>query len=134
MARSPAIDDLFGHVPQAGELPIADEADTAPRRAAPTPHTRETMRELVKGLLAELAAADTMPWTPRNLHGNRGMWPFYVEWFEDAEAKAFTAEFHAHLTRMGEPLVNGPFNLAWSEYETVREIAAEEEAAARNAA
>jgi hypothetical protein len=128
------MDDMFGHVPQAGELPIAEAADPVPRYAGPPVHTRETMRAQVQGLLAELASADTMPWTPRNLHGHRGMWPFYVEWFRDGEGERYTAEFHAHLTRMGEPLINGEFNLAWSEYESVREIAAEREAAARKAA
>ncbi len=123
------MDDMFGHVPQAGELPM--EETSAPVSNGPPVHTPETIRAMVKELLAELAAAsESIPWTPRKLHSVRGMWRFYVEWFDDTEAADLTAQFHAHLTRLGEPLVNGPFNFAWSEFETVREIAAEKAASA----
>lgn len=122
MARVSGMDDMFGNVPQAGELSL-DEQPVVSK--GPPVQTRATIRVKILGLLAELAAAtDVMPWIPRELHANRGFWPFYMDWFEPEDKKAYTAEFHAHLTRLGEPLVNGPYNYAWSASESIREMVA----------
>lgn len=113
MARNTGMDDLFGHVPQHGDLPLPDEGPMIVSQGTP-PQTVDGMRAKVEGLLRDLEASETCPWNPRDLYGTRGMWRFYMEWFSDkAEAEAFTARFHAALTRLGKPLVNPPLEEAW---------------------
>jgi hypothetical protein len=127
MARVSGMDDMFGHVPQAGELQIED-APVVTR--GPIVHTRETIRALVLGLIDDLrktSVGDPFPWNPRNLYGNRGMWSVYMEWFDNDTAATYTAQFQAELTRLGKALVNGPFNMAWVDDPTLPEIEAETE-------
>lgn len=113
MARNLGMDDLFGHVPQKG---AADADSVAPAVSySPAPvHTIDTMRAKVEGLLQELEASATCPWNPRDLYEQRGMWRFYMEWFEKTgESEDFTRRFHAALTRLGKPLVNPSLEEAW---------------------
>lgn len=122
MARNLGMDDLFGHVPQKNDLPLA-EATQSRGPSGPIVHTVDTIREKVEGLLRDLESSETCPWNPRDLYGERGFWRFYMEWFPDkAEAESFTQRFHAALTRFGKPLVNPPFEEAWESgvFEKVR--------------
>lgn len=122
MARNLGMNDLFGHVPQKGDLTLAD-APVPAVSSGPIVHTVDTIREKVEGLLQELESSETCPWNPRDLYGERGFWRFYMEWFtEPGEAEAFTQRFHAALTRFGKPLVNPPFEEAWESgvFEKVR--------------
>jgi|GEM_PF-4634930 len=113
MTRNLGMDDLFGHVPQQRDLPLADTPVPA-ASGGPVKQTVEGMRAKVEGLLQELESSATFPWTPSDLYERRGMWRFYMEWFSDpAEVEAFTQRFHAALTRFGKPLVNPPFEEAW---------------------
>lgn len=113
MARNTGMDDLFGHVPQAGDLALDDQEPEAVS-SGPIVHTIDTMRDKVENLLRELERSETCPWNPRDLFGERGMWPFYMEWFRNTgEAEDFTRRFHAALTRFGKPLVNPPLEEAW---------------------
>ena len=111
MGRVAGMDDMFGHVPQAGELNI-DEPEV--RYPPPIVHTRDTMRAKVQGLLATMRECESgPPWSLRDLYGHRGMWPIYIEWFEKEEEDRFRAEFHAELNRLGLPLENPSFDEAW---------------------
>lgn len=113
MARNTGMDDLFGHVPQAGDLALGDQEPVAVS-GGPIVHTIDTMRDKVEGLLRELERSETCPWNPRDLYGERGMWSFYMEWFRNTgEAEDFTRRFHAALNRFGKPLINPPLAEAW---------------------
>ncbi|MBA4768106.1 MAG: hypothetical protein H2049_10820 [Porphyrobacter sp.] len=114
MARNTGMDDLFGHVPQKGDLALDDASPAVAVSSGPPVHTIDTIREMVEGLLQELETSETCPWNPRDLYGNRGMWRHWMHWFRNTgEAEDFTRRFHAALTRFGKPLVNPPFEEAW---------------------
>lgn len=113
MVRNTGMDDLFGHVPQRGDLGSKAAAPVA-EYVGPTVQTIDSIREKVEGLLQELETSETCPWSPRDLYGNRGMWRFWMEWFsKTGEADDFTRRFHAALTRLGKPIANPPFEEAW---------------------
>ncbi len=109
MARASGIDDLFGHVPQAGELTLAaqpDEPATAPTlliRVPPGGHTRDTIRVDLLGLIAFVRAAPTLPWDARDLRFYSGVVPYMAEWLKNGEGDALMAEFKAELDRLGAP-------------------------------
>lgn len=92
------MDDLFGHIPQKGELfsePVAV--------SQPIQHTPETIRAEILELLAEARSAVVMPWTPRDLRYHTGMFPFMAEWLKGGEGDRLMAEFKAELDRLQAP-------------------------------
>jgi hypothetical protein len=118
--KSAAMDDLFGHVPQAGELPVAAPV---PARASDEPydgtkdffidsidpdigliprvHTHESIRKRMLAILAKARAAETMPFTERQLRLHKGMFPYMAEWLEeDGEGERLHAEFRAEIARL----------------------------------
>ena len=109
MARSTGIDDLFGHVPQAGELTLAPEdqvrvsAQKMLLSSPPQGHTRDTIRVDLLGLIAFLRAAQTMPWDARDLRFYSGIVPYLAEWLKDGEGDALLAEFKAEMDRLEAP-------------------------------
>jgi hypothetical protein len=64
-------------------------------------HTKESIRELLTGLIAELRAADSLPWDARTLRAHRAMAPYMAEWLKDGEGDRLLAEFRAELERLG---------------------------------
>ncbi|KPF73635.1 hypothetical protein IP88_09015 [alpha proteobacterium AAP81b] len=93
------MDDLFGHVPQKGELFQEPMPVTAP-----IVHTPETVRALCEATLAEARAATTMPWTPRQLRRNTAGFPFWAEWLKNGEGDRLLAEFKAEMDRLEAPV------------------------------
>lgn len=92
------MDDLFGHVPQADELPIET---AAPVSRGPTQHTPETIRALMLGILETARNAETMPFTPRELQSHVGLYPYMAEWLEEGgEGERLLAEFRAEIARL----------------------------------
>lgn len=63
-------------------------------------HTKESIRELLTGLIAELRAAETMPWDARTLRGHTAMAPYMAEWLKDGEGDQLLADFRAELARL----------------------------------
>jgi hypothetical protein len=92
------MDDLFGHVPQPGELfpqpmPIS----------RPVQHTPETIRARMLEILGEARAAETMPWTPRLIRSHTAMFPYMAEWLDEQEGKQLLLDFKAEMDRLGAP-------------------------------
>lgn len=100
MPRAAAIDDLFGHVPQKGELGLADEPEVS---RGPIKHTPETIRALCHETLAFVRAATTMPWNARDLRANTAMFPYWAEWLKNGEGDRLLAEFKAEMDRLNAP-------------------------------
>lgn len=91
-------DDLFGHVPQKGEL------FTEPMPIAkPVEHTPESIRALMHEMLAEARAAKVLPWTPRQLRANTATFPYMAEWLKGGEGDRLMAELKAEMDRLGAP-------------------------------
>lgn len=102
-------DDLFGHVPQKGELAIEVPGDVGADRGVatgPIVHTPDTIRVKFLGHLDELrTATDAVPWTRRMLHSHRAMARYWAEWLPGGEGDGLLAEFRGELVRLGvEPL------------------------------
>lgn len=93
------MDDLFGHVPQAGELHI-EEAST-PVSSGPIQHTPDTVRAIMLEILETARNAEKMPFTPRELQSHTGMFPYMAEWLEEGgEGDRLLAEFRAEIARL----------------------------------
>lgn len=92
-------DDLFGHVPQPGEL-LREPMPVTP----PVRHTPETIRAEMHAILAEARAADAMPWTPRTLRAHTAMFPYMAEWLKNGEGERLMLAFKAELDRLGAPV------------------------------
>lgn len=88
-------EDLFGHVPQQGEM-----FTPALTVSKPVQHTPETIRARMRQLIAEAREAKTMPWTPRMVHSHTVMFPYMAEWLPDAEGKQLMLEFEAEMERL----------------------------------
>lgn len=90
--------DLFGHVPQKGELFRTPMAITAPVQ-----HTPETIRARMLEILSEARAAPVMPWTPRVVRSHTAMFPYMAEWLEEQEGKQLLLDFKAEMDRLDAP-------------------------------
>lgn len=101
MARVPGIDDLFGHVPQQGELVLPPDQ---PVSSGPIKHTPETIRALIHEVLGQARAARVMPWDADDLRFNTGMFPYWAEWLKGGEGDALMAEFKAEMDRLEAPV------------------------------
>jgi hypothetical protein len=111
MTRTAAMDDLFGHVPQKGELPIQSPRNWAEEMVpdhvdpdlgmVPRVHTKESIRKRMLGILEKARNASTMPFTPRQLQSHTGLFPFMAEWLEeDGEGEKLLAEFRREIERL----------------------------------
>ena len=112
------MDDLFGHVPQAGELPIT--ASSRPRDEPydgtkdfvldstdpdlgmmPRVHTKDSIRTRMLRILEKARGAETNPFTPRQLRSHTAMYPYMAEWLEEGgEGDRLHAEFRAEIARL----------------------------------
>jgi len=89
--------DLFGHVPQRGEL-FAEPQQYTP----PVLHTPETIRAELHQMLAEARAADALP-AARDLRYNTCIVVYMAEWLKDGEGDVLLAEYKAEMDRLGAP-------------------------------
>lgn len=110
MARSAAIDDLFGHVPQPGERPITapggHDTSIIGGLMAPPPggHTPDSIREQAMMVLNEARAATTMPWSPQMIRRYTAGFPHWAEWLKNGEGDRLLREFKAEMDRLQAPL------------------------------
>ena len=93
------MDDLFGHVPQRGEL-FRDPQPITP----PIQHTPETIRARMHEILGEARAAKTLPWTPRIVRSHTAMFPYMAEWLEEQEGQQLLLDFKTELDRLETPV------------------------------
>jgi hypothetical protein len=91
-------DDLFGHVPQRGEL-FSEPMEITP----PIQHTPETIRALMLEILGEARAAKAMPWTPRIIRSHTAMFPYMAEWLDEREGRQLLLDFKAEMDRLEAP-------------------------------
>lgn len=113
MARAHGIDDLFGHVPQAGELRLPEASHEPqsgvlivggfPLERVDGGETPETVRAKFVGLLAFVRTKQTMPWDARDLRFFTGMIPYWAEWLKNGEGDGLLAEFKTEMDRLGAP-------------------------------
>jgi hypothetical protein len=89
------MDDMFGHVPQRGELFAEPMVITRP-----VEHTPDTIRDRMLIILDEARAATTMPWTPRLLRSHTAMFPYMAEWLEEQEGRQLLLDFKAEMDRL----------------------------------
>jgi len=92
-------DDLFGHIPQKGELFTEPMPVTRP-----VEHTPETIRALMLEILAEARSAAVIPWTPRKLRSHTAMFPYMAEWLKGGEGDQLMHEFKAEMDRLDAPV------------------------------
>lgn len=92
----PRQQDMFGHVPPQGAL--FDEPVIVSRVE---PHTPESIRSLMKALLAEAHAAEATPWTLRKTRSHMVMFPYMAEWLPDDEGAQLLLEFRTEMKRLG---------------------------------
>jgi hypothetical protein len=106
------MDDLFGHVPQEGELAPPESGGARSSgviiggihfHTPPEGHTPETIRERIHRILAFVRAADTMPWDARDLRYHTGSFPYMAEWLKDGEGDRLMAEFKAEMDWLDAP-------------------------------
>ncbi|HLL29463.1 MAG TPA: hypothetical protein VK403_00545 [Allosphingosinicella sp.] len=91
-----AMEDMFGHVPQRGEL-FAEPMELTP----PIQHTPETIRARMLEILGEAKAAETMPWTPRIIRSHTAMFPYMAEWLDEREGKQLLLDLKTEMDRLG---------------------------------
>ena len=103
MAKS-GMDDLFGHVPQKGDLLDAPAAAQAPVSKGPPVQTPDTVRVIMLDLLAEARAATVIPWNAFDLRYHTAMYPYYAEWLKGGEGDRLMAEFKAEMDRLNAPV------------------------------
>jgi hypothetical protein len=92
------VDDLFGHIPQRGEL-FAERTTIA----QPVQHTPETIRDRMLTILDEARAASAMPWAPRLLRSHTAMFPYMAEWLDEQEGRQLLLDFKAEMDRLEAP-------------------------------
>lgn len=97
------MDDLFGHVPQQRDMFASAAPSGAPPLPAPIKHTPDTIRAKMMTVLAQVRAADTIPWSPREQRSHTAMFPYWSEWLPPAEGGQLLLEFRAELRRLGAP-------------------------------
>ena len=123
MPRPAEMDDLFGHVPQASDLPLdgsGREGESFAERhrrwqteyygepvvqydLPPGGHTADTIRPILLAMIAEARALTTMRWTPRKLRSYTSQVPYMAEWLKGGEGDRLMAEFKAEMDRLGAP-------------------------------
>ena len=85
---------MFGHTAQQSEM--FDEAVQAP----PKRLTADDIREEMLVLLAKARAAETMPWTERELRTHTVLYPEMARWLPDAEGEQLLMEFMTEIERL----------------------------------
>jgi len=84
--------DLFGN-----DQPELFDESAAPRAYAPDPND---VRTELHRLLAEVKAAKTLPWPPREVTYYRKVFPQMAGWLPDDEANQLRFEFAEELARL----------------------------------
>ena len=100
MSRAIGMDDMFGHVPQHGDLDLPADK---PALHEPITHTADTIRVIAHAVLAEARAAQIMPWDAEKLRYHTGMFPYLAEWLKNGEGDGLMAEFKAEMDRLDAP-------------------------------
>lgn len=87
--------DLFGRAPAQGELFRA--AGPKPQVAPVTP---ESVRAKMLGMLAQLRAAERMPWPERTARINEAIFPQMANWLPKDEGDQLRFAFEREMERL----------------------------------
>lgn len=98
MTAAPRQIDLFAEEPPVVEY----DFHTPVPRHEPFRHTKESIRGLLTGLIAELKTQDELQWDADTLRSNRAMAPYMAEWLKGGEGDQLLSEFRAELERLGQ--------------------------------
>jgi hypothetical protein len=88
--------DMFGHTPQQSEMFADDAGDYLP----PKKLTADDIRGEMLALLAKARAADSMPWTPRELRTHTVLYPEMARWLPEEEGEQLLLEFMTEIERL----------------------------------
>lgn len=88
--------DMFGHTPQQAEMFGSEEASCEP----PKKLTADDIREEMLALLAKARAAETMPWTPRELRTHTVLFPEMARWLPEPEGEQLLLQFEIEIERL----------------------------------
>lgn len=86
--------DMFGRMPNQSEM--FEEPDCAP----PKRLTADDIREEMLALLAKARAAETMPWTSRELRTHTVLFPEMAKWLPPEEGEQLLLEFETEIERL----------------------------------
>ena len=86
--------DMFGHDPAQSEM--FDEPAAEP----PKKLTADDIRAEMLALIATARAAETMPWTPREVRSHTALFPYMAEWLPKDEGEQLLLEFESELKRL----------------------------------
>jgi hypothetical protein len=81
------------------QFALFDEAPSQPSKPKP-----DAARARLEGLLAELEAAEVMPWTEADLHRWSTVFPQICKWLPAAEADRFAGRFQHQMTRFQQSI------------------------------
>lgn len=88
--------DMFGHTPQQSEMFADPQADYQP----PKKLTADDIREEMLALLAKARAAETMPWTARELRTHTVLFPEMARWLPAEEGEQLLMDFMTEIERL----------------------------------
>ena len=88
--------DMFGRTPQQADM-FADEVATY---EPPKKLTADDIRQEMLALLAKARAAETMPWTPRELRTHTVLFPEMARWLAPEEGEQLLLEFMTEIERL----------------------------------
>ena len=72
-----------------------------PTVSEPIRHTPDTIRARMVALLTQARAAETMPWTPREVRSHTVMFPEMAKWLPLEEGEQLLIEFKNEMERLG---------------------------------
>jgi hypothetical protein len=104
--------DRYGHQGDLFDTPAAAEAEPPaegelqwfhfPPKSPPIfQHTQESIRELMLATIAELRAADVMPWDAADYLYHTGNFRMCATWFQPDEIAETVQELEEQLDRLG---------------------------------
>lgn len=88
--------DMFGHTPQQSEMFADEQTPCEPPRKL----TADDIRQEMLALLAKARAAESMPWTPRELRTHTVLFPEMARWLPQEEGGQLLMEFMIEIERL----------------------------------
>jgi hypothetical protein len=85
--------DMFGPDPAQAEM--FDEPAAPPKQL-----TAEDIRAEMLALIATARAAETMPWTPREVRSHTALFPYMAEWLSKEEGGQLLLAFEIEMERL----------------------------------
>ena len=87
---------MFGHTPQQAEMFAGEQAPCEP----PKKLTADDIRQEMLALLAKARAAQTIPWTARELRTHTVLFPEMARWLPEEEGEQLLLEFMTEIARL----------------------------------